>query len=499
MLTVDDLAGLEIFAGVPSGELARLRQTAADVHLAEGEFLTHEGAARVLFVVIAGRIELTKTFSGEERVLGARLPGKIYGEVPMVFGTEMQANARATEPSRVLRIEPAQYHPLAAASPKFAQKVGALALERLGGLQEIASEPPKPQALMLGDRWDPAAHELKRFLSRNQIRFEWVTSTTRSARRSGARCRTTGELPALKLADGTRLFRPELRRLAGVLGLRTAASLGEYDTVIIGGGPAGLAAAVYGASEGLRTLVVESEAPGGQAETSSRIENYLGFPSGISGDELASRALRQANRLGAEILITRRTQALDPETRDDPARRRRGDRGADDHPRDRGELAADRHRGLRPADRQGHLLRRGPQRGRGHAGPAGLPDRRRQLGRPGGALLRQPRPDGDAGGARGEILEKSMSQYLIDQIRTKSNIRVALRSEVDGRVRRRSSGGDRPLRPRDRHDGARGVRRALRLHRRRRRDRLAAAGDRPRPARLRADRAGRGEVGAMDA
>ena len=82
---------------------------------------------------------------------------------------------------------------------------------------------------------------------------------------------------------------------------RTAPRASAYDTVIIGGGPAGLAAAVYGASEGLTTLVVESEAPGGQAETSSRIENYLGFPSGISGDELASRALRQANRLGAEI------------------------------------------------------------------------------------------------------------------------------------------------------------------------------------------------------
>lgn len=429
MLTVDDLAGLEIFAGVPPGELERLAKAAADVHLAEGEFLTHEGAARALFVVIEGRIELTKTFSGEERVLGARLPGKIYGEVPMIFGTEMQANARATEPSRVLRIEPAQYHTLAAASPRFAQKVGALALERLGGLQGIASEPPKPQALMLGDRWDPVAHELKRFLSRNRIRFEWITLDDPQRAERWGDAPEDGELPALRLADGTQLFRPELRRLAGVLGLRTAASLAEYDTVIIGGGPAGLAAAVYGASEGLRTLVVESEAPGGQAETSSRIENYLGFPSGISGDELAGRALRQANRLGAEILITRRTQALDPATR---TIRLDGD-----------EVIAARTIILATGVNWRRIGIDGFDRliGKGiYYGAA-----RSEAGVTQGQDVYLIGAGNSAGQAalyfanhartvtlvvRGDSLEKSMSQYLIDQIRTKSNIRVALRSEV---------------------------------------------------------------------
>ena len=115
-------------------------------------------------------------------------------------------------------------------------------------------------------------------------------------------------------------MRPQTRQLAERLDLQTVARLAEYDTIIVGGGPAGLAAAVYGASEGLRTLVVEREAPGGQAGTSSRIENYLGFPGGISGDELASRALRQAKRLGAEILVTRRLV-------------RHRYRGADDHAR----------------------------------------------------------------------------------------------------------------------------------------------------------------------
>jgi len=110
--------------------------------------------------------------------------------------------------------------------------------------------------------------------------------------------------------------RPNTREVARLLGLQTSARAAEYDTVVIGAGPAGLAAAVYGASEGLRTIVVEREAPGGQAGTSSRIENYLRFPNGVSGDELASRALLQARRLGAEILVTRSVRNIDPVTRE---------------------------------------------------------------------------------------------------------------------------------------------------------------------------------------
>src|SRR5207248_1958093 len=106
------------------------------------------------------------------------------------------------------------------------------------------------------------------------------------------------------------------RRVAELLGLGTEALAAEYDTVIVGAGPAGLAAGAYGASEGLRAIVVEREAPGGQAGTSARIENYLGFPAGVSGDELASRALQQARRLGAEILVTRSVARIDATTRE---------------------------------------------------------------------------------------------------------------------------------------------------------------------------------------
>ena len=169
------------------------------------------------------------------------------------------------------------------------------------------------------------------------------------------------------------------------LGLQTRPAEDDYDTLIIGGGPAGLAAAVYGASEGLRTLVIEREAPGGQAGTSSRIENYLGFPNGVSGDELASRALQQARRLGAEILVTRSVESMDPATREvilDGGERVRARSVILATGVSWRRLVID---GLRPPHRQGHLLRRRAQRGRGartgrtcsSSAPATRPARRR--------------------------------------------------------------------------------------------------------------------------
>src|SRR5262249_3997271 len=122
--------------------------------------------------------------------------------------------------------------------------------------------------------------------------------------------------PAIRVIGGKTAVRPPLRRVAELLGVDTEPAHAVYDTVIIGAGPAGLAAAVYGASEGLHTLVVEGEAPGGQAGTSSRIENCLGCPYGVSGDELARRALQQARRLGAEILVTRSITRIDAPNRE---------------------------------------------------------------------------------------------------------------------------------------------------------------------------------------
>ena len=270
--------------------------------------------------MLDGRIEATKLVDGVERVIGERHPGDVFGEVPVTLGSPFPVGFRAAEKTRVLRLEPDDYHALAAVVPDVAKEVGRLASDRISGaagLQGIAAATPEPRATVVGDRWDAACGELRRFLDRNQISFRWIQPDAPDAAADwGGPLPAEDDRPAIRLADGKVAVRPQLRRVAELLGLGTEAHAAEYDTVIVGAGPAGLAAAVYGASEGLTTIVVEREAPGGQAGTSSRIENYLGFPSGVSGDELASRALQQARRLGAEILVTRTIERIDALTRD---------------------------------------------------------------------------------------------------------------------------------------------------------------------------------------
>jgi thioredoxin reductase (NADPH) len=316
MLTADDLRAIPLFSTLSGTELERLARTAADVYLCPGEFAVHEGGERALYAVVAGKIEVLKLIDGIERTLGWRSPGAIFGEVPLTLGTPFPGAYRASETSRVMRIDAQQYYALAAVASDIPLKVSALARERIGGLQGIAAETPKPRVTLFGHRWDSASTDLRRFLARNQITFEWLLPDSPDlAKRWPAERPANADCPALRLSDGQVITRPNVRDIAERLGLQTRPRTGNYDIVIIGGGPAGLAAAVYGASEGLRTLVVEREAPGGQAGTSSRIENYLGFPNGVSGDELASRALRQARRLGAEILVTRCVSHIDPVAR----------------------------------------------------------------------------------------------------------------------------------------------------------------------------------------
>lgn len=167
--------------------------------------------------------------------------------------------------------------------------------------------PPYEGIRVLGTRWSNRSYELRDFLARNQVPYQWIDievaqsdPEVRSLIHSlGPEAET---LPLILFPDGTRLAEPPLPAVADKVGLRTHAQTNFYDLAIVGAGPAGLAAAVYGASEGLRTVMVEREAPGGQAGLSSRIENYLGFPSGLSGGDLARRAVMQANRFGVEIL-----------------------------------------------------------------------------------------------------------------------------------------------------------------------------------------------------
>jgi thioredoxin reductase (NADPH) len=448
MLTIDDVRAIPLFSTLAVSELERLAQTSADLHLGAGEFAVHEGGERALFAVLSGKVEVVKLIDGIEKTLGWRVPGTIFGEVPIAFGTPFPGGYRASEASRVMRVDPRQYYAIAAASPEVSVKVGTLARERIGGLQGIVAEPPKPRVTMVGHRWDTVCIELRRFLARNQITFDWMTpdSPELPTRWPGTRP-TDDDCPALRLADGTLINRPEAREVARLLGLQTNARFAEYDTMIIGGGPAGLAAAVYGASEGLRTVVVEREAPGGQAGTSSRIENYLGFPSGVSGDELASRALQQARRLGAEILVTRSVARIDPTTRQVYL-------DGDDVIRARTVILATgvtwRRLAIEGFDR---LIGKGIYYGAARSEASathGLDVYLIGAGNSAGqaALYFANHARVVTLVVRGDSLEKSMSRYLIEQLDGKSNITVKLRSEVIAAY------GDNNLNAIDIRDGA---------------------------------------------
>ena len=165
---------------------------------------------------------------------------------------------------------------------------------------------------VVGFPWSPAEHDVKDYLARSRTPYEWLdVETSEEARRLVDELGVSpSELPLVLFPDGTFLLSPTAEALAERIGLRTEAASPFYDLIVVGGGPAGMSAAVYGASEGLSTVVVEREAPGGQAGMSARIENYLGFPGGVSGGELAERAMHQAEHFGVELVATRDVAGL---------------------------------------------------------------------------------------------------------------------------------------------------------------------------------------------
>ena len=319
MVTAEEIGRIAVFADLEPAQRDWLSGVVADITLAPGESAVNEGDARALFGLLEGRIEVFRLADGVDSLIGERVPGDVFGEMAIAFGMMHPNGFRAAEATRVFRLELHDFHTLAAEAPEFGEQVGRLAMHRLGGpkgLQARASAPAPIRAIVLGQRWDASCGQLRRFLERNQIRFRWLQpDVPADAEQWSGALPAEGDLPAVRVVNGKTALRPQLRRVAELLDIPTEPTAADYDTVIVGAGPAGLAAAVYGASEGLRTIAVEREAPGGQAGTSSRIENYLGFPSGVSGDELGSRALQQARRLGAEIIVTRSITRIDASNR----------------------------------------------------------------------------------------------------------------------------------------------------------------------------------------
>jgi thioredoxin reductase (NADPH) len=300
---------------------------------------------------------------------------------------------------------------------------------------------------IVGHRWSRESHEARDFLARNQVPYRWLdVERDDEGRRLLAAADGEAALPLVLFPDGDALHGPTVAELAERSGVRRRAELEFYDLVIVGGGPAGLAAAVYGASEGLRTALIEREAPGGQAGQSSRIENYLGFPVGLSGADLARRATAQAQRFGAELLTVQEVTAID-------------DRG----PARLVQLAGHDQLGAkaliistgvdyRRLDAPGieELSGRGVYYGGSRS--EGVSCRDEHVVVVGGANSAGQAAIYFAGYAqrvtilyRGPSLGKSMSQYLIDTIEATPNIDVRLHGEVAAGSR--SSGSRSATRP----------------------------------------------------
>jgi thioredoxin reductase (NADPH) len=419
MFTREELRAIPLFADLADKELDYLANCAADTQVQLGEYVVHEGEARrALIVTIEGRLDVTKVVDGIETTVGVRTHGDLFGEVPVVLNAPFLASLRAAEPSRVMEVEVRDFHVVAAAAPQVSEKVGASALDRISGLQDLAAKDSEPEVTVIGPQWDDPCHNVREFLQRNSIEFDWITPETHDA-----------NYPIVQLRDGRQLIQPSMRDIACAIGLRVTPSQETYDVVIIGGGPAGLAAAVYGASEGLSTVLIEREAPGGQAGTSSRIENYLGFPFGVSGDELANRALQQAKRMGAEIVVTRSVQRLEASTHTVHL--------------DEGDLLRGRTIVLAPgvAWRKLDIPSLDRLRGRGVYYGAARGEARTVQGKD-VFLIGGGNSAGQAAIAfsshansvtllvRGDALAKSMSYYLIEQLNAKSNVRVETQSEV---------------------------------------------------------------------
>ena len=460
MITPADLADVPLFAAIPHALRARVAARSADVRANAGEWITYEGDPAYFWTLLEGEVERVKTVAGVEVQLTTFDPGEYFGEVPLMLGTESFAAMRALRPSRLMRTESADFHHLLTESAEAAALIAQTLSRRVTFISDAWTARNPTQATIVGDRLDMACHDVRDFLARNQIAFEWLDpSDPEDAEFIPVPARDAKRYPIVMLADGRVLEVPDNRELACALNLPIAPRAASYDLVIVGGGPAGLAAAVYGGSEGLRTVMVEREAPGGQAGTSSRIENYLGFPGGVSGSDLAARAFQQARRFETEILVTRWVRGIAP-----AAGGYAVTLDGDDVITTRAVVVAIgvTWRKL-PAEGADEFVGRGIYYGAARTEALGV--RGKDIFLVGGG--------NSAGQAamffsayartvtllvRGDALERTMSHYLIEQLRTKANIavetrttvirvsggahleKITTRTEPDGEVRERDAG-----------------------------------------------------------
>ena len=302
-------SGTEAMPTLQAADIALAAEFGARREVGAGEFLYREGDLTYdFFVVVSAEIDIVLQVDGVEKVINHHGPGRFLGELNMLSGMRVFVSAKVVKAGEVIAIPRSGLRQLMATKPKLSDTILAAFVARRALLMTGAA----PALRAIGSRFSPGSLQVREFLARMRIPHEWLDPGTDAQvedllRQFGV---SPAELPVV-IASGTVLRRATPGALSSYLGL-TIESIPErvYDLVVVGGGPAGLAAAVYGASEGLQTLGVEMTAPGGQAGTSSRIENYLGFPMGISGSELTQRAVIQAEKFGADLTVPCTTVSL---------------------------------------------------------------------------------------------------------------------------------------------------------------------------------------------
>lgn len=292
-----------------AGQLERLAPYATVREVADGETLFAAGDTDAPFYAVKeGTIIVFDDSRGKRRVLARHEPGDFTGDTTVISGRPAAVTALAEGPAVVYEIAPAEFRRLVSEHPSLGDTILQAFLDRrdwleaegLGGIT------------VLGSRYSPDTLRVRDFLSKNQMPFNWIAvDDNRRVQRLFDRFRVTPEDTPVVALRGQGVFKnPSNRQLGELLNITQPVDRTVYDLIIVGGGPAGLAAAVYGASEGLKTAVVEESAPGGQASGSSKIENYMGFPTGLSGSDLAERAVIQAQKFGATITAPVRAAGL---------------------------------------------------------------------------------------------------------------------------------------------------------------------------------------------
>jgi thioredoxin reductase (NADPH) len=309
VITAAELAQIPVFDGLDEAERHRFAQKAADIRVEAGDWVIREGEDPRFFVLLEGVLQTVKDIVGQRRELDQVKPGAFFGEIPILLGTANIVSLQALSRCRLARFDRQQLQELIRDSTSSGRIIFQTMMDRLSRAKQYVDDTPTSRVLLVGSPYDVDCRSIRSFLSANRVQYDWVDSELEPER--AASCIPLGHKGAAVMVDGAScLPAPAVRGVAEALGLQTTPKYERYDVVIAGAGPAGMAAGVYGASEGLRVLIVERSAAGGQAGTSSRIENYLGFPSGISGDDLTERALKQARHFGSEIAVTRSIEAV---------------------------------------------------------------------------------------------------------------------------------------------------------------------------------------------